>query len=79
MKTVQVTSKHSFIHVIAREFKVNVKFMDRRWWELRPRMRVDIPYKSLSDMVKIQNRTLQLFSMTGYRPGIHMKINASEN
>lgn len=73
-KVVQVTSKHSFIHVIAREHSANVQFLDRRWWEFRPRMRVNIPYRDLSHMVKIHRNVMTAVIERGYSPGVQVKV-----
>lgn len=73
-KVVQVTSKCSIVHVLARDFNVNVQYLDRRWWELRPRMQVNIPYKTLHEMVSIQGKVLRHFINSGYSPSIHMRM-----
>lgn len=74
MKAVQVTSKSSLIHVIGNQFKVNVEFLDRRWWELRPRMRVTIPVENDYQMIKVQGRVLDQIILRGYSPGIDMRM-----
>lgn len=73
-RVVEVTSKHSFIHVVGKEFGVNVEFLDRRWWEFRPRMKVNIPYSDLWELGRIQERVLNQVHLYGYGPYIHIRL-----
>lgn len=74
MKAIEIVTKSSLVHVIAREFNTNVLFLDRRWWELRPRMQVTIPVKDDEHMIRVQKRVLHEVVLRGYSPGIHMRM-----
>lgn len=74
IRAVRVTSKSAFIHTLASRFKVNVEFLDRRWWEFRPRMQVTIPVVDDHDVLNIQGKVLREIHLYGYRPDINMRI-----
>lgn len=79
-RVVQATSKHSIIHVIAREFGVSVEFLDRRWWEFRPQMRISIPWKTLFELSEIQRTIRAEVRHRGYSERyVHVRISGDED
>lgn len=73
-QAVEVTTKHSFIHTIARDYGVSVEFLDRRFWELRPRMRATIPVRDDKHLIKVQREVLRYVIERGYSPAIHLRM-----
>lgn len=79
IRAVQVTSKSAFIHTLAKRFDVNVEFLDRRWWEVRPRMQINVPVVDEYDVLKIQGSVLKEIRLYGYRPDVDMRMMNAES